>query len=109
MDDNKKLLYEKIADISETKSQLIKENKDLKKKLDEYQETIFKDFCEFVDALVEKVDLNKEDIDEMFGGKTDEEKMAKYFIRAIKQKASDLNVDPVKVAEYIIRKIKGRY
>ena len=101
--ENKELLYEKIADISEKKSNLIEENKKLKKQLAEYQETIFEDFCEFVTLIVEKVDLDEG----LFDGKSEEEKLARYFIRTIKDKAKEQNLDEKLIASKIVEKIKG--
>jgi len=108
MSDNKKLLYEKIVEISEKKSAIIQENEELKKKLDGYQATLFEDFCEFVNLLVEKVDFEKEIVEGMFSGnKSEEEMMAKYFVRIIKEKAKEKGLDAKVIALNIANMLKG--
>ncbi len=102
MEENKKLLYEKIANISETKSQLQEENEILKKQINEYHDNIFDDFCEFVNVLMEKADFSKEEIDEgIFGEQPREKQMAKFFIKAIKDRASKEGIDPKEVVRNI--------
>ena len=104
---NKELLYEKIAEISEKKSNLIEENENLKKQLAEYHATIFNDFCEFVNILIEKVDFNKELEEGIFAGKSEEEKMAKYFVKIIKSKADNSGLDAKEIARKIALILKG--
>jgi hypothetical protein len=107
MDENKKLLYEKIASISENKSQLIEENNQLKKKLEEYYENAFNDFCDFTKVLLEKANIEKEEVDEgMFAKNPTEKEMAKYFIRVIKDKASRENIDPKLIVKYIAQMLR---
>ena len=105
---NRELLYEKIAEISEKKSNLIEENENLKKQLAEYHATIFNDFCEFVNIVVDKIDWEKEKLDEgMFSGKSEEEKMARYFVRIIRSKSQEKGLDEREIAKRIALMLKG--
>lgn len=102
------LLYEKIADISEEKQNIIEENNKLKKDLESYNERLFENFCQFVDELVDSLDFSKELDEGMFSSsKNEEEKMAKYFIKVIKDRARKNDLDPKKVAEYIVKRLRG--
>lgn len=104
---DKEYLYEKIAEISDKKSELLEENEELKKQLNEYNENIFNDFCEFVNILIEKIDFSKtEQLDEFFRGKSKEDMMARFFIRAIQDKANKEGVDPKEVVRSISRMLR---
>lgn len=102
MEENKKFLYEKIANISETKSQLQEENEILKKQINEYYDNVFNDFCGFVNVLMEKVDFSKEEIEEgIFGEQSREKQMAKFFLKAIKDRSAKEGIDPKDVVRNI--------
>lgn len=101
------LLYEKIVELSEKKNELIEENSNLKLELSNYHETLFEDFCEFVNIIVNKIDFEKEEINEgLFTGKSDEEKMAKYFVKLINDKAKEIGLNPKTIANLILDKLK---
>jgi len=100
-------LYEHFAKVSEDKVSLIKENKDLKNQLDDYHSVIFEDFCEFVKVLLDNIDLDKDIKEGAFGGKTDEERMAKYFIKMIKEKSRENGLNAKDIAMLIASKLKG--
>jgi hypothetical protein len=104
---NKEILYEKIAEISEKKIDLIEENEKLKKQLAEYHENIFNDFCEFINIIVDKIDWGKEINESMFGEKSEEDKMAKYFVKIIKSKADEKRIDVKEVVKKIAIMLKG--
>jgi len=118
MKDTKELLYEKIVIISDQKDKVIKENEKLQKQLQEANLKIAdfekREDIDFVGRLTKmlsgiSVDEKGEiKVDEaMFGAtKTPETLIAKYFVKAITEKARSMNLDPKKIAEEIIVRIK---
>jgi len=102
------ILYEKIATLSDQKSDILKENDDLKKKIKDYNENLFNDFCDFVTVVLAKVDLSQEVIDESIFGqeKPEETKMVKYLAKVIRDKATSLNIEPKKLAQKIMEVIR---
>ena len=97
---NRELLYEKIAEISEKKSNLIEENENLKKQLAEYHATIFNDFCEFVNIVVDKIDFDKEEINER-KELSKEDEMILFLKKAIKNRAREIGINPKELARKV--------
>lgn len=114
---DKELLYEKIVKISEQKENIIKENENLKAQLNEallkieyYEKQEEIDFIGKLTRLIECIGVDENGeikvVEEMFGQKSQETLLAKYFVKAILNKARSMNLDAKKIAEEIMMRIK---
>lgn len=120
MNETKEILYEKIADISESKSKIIEENNSLKVQLDEAKLKIEslekKEEVEFIDRLnniLEAIAIDEKTgeiilIEEKFNQRNQEILMAKHFVKVITQKAKDSKpeLDPSVIAREILRRVR---
>jgi len=117
MKENKELLYEKLTSISELKDKILQENISLKAQLSEANSKIEvlenKEQIDFVGKLTKliesiSVDDNGEILvnENLFGSKAPETLMAKYFVKAITDKAKEKGLDAKKIAEEILARIR---
>jgi len=117
MKENKELLYEKLTSISEQKDKVLQENSSLKAQLAEANSKIEtfekKEEIDFIGKLTKLVEVisvdDKGEIlinEDMFGSKSPETLMAKYFAKAISDKAKEKGLDARKVVEEILVRIR---
>jgi hypothetical protein len=113
----KELLYEKITLQKDKIEILISENNLLKERVKELEEVVQVyesdeelDKYLFLSKLVESIGIDDDGnllIDEgIFASKSEESKIAKYFIKLIKDKANELNLDAKKIAKEILEKLR---
>jgi len=101
---DKEILYEKIAEISEQREDLIKKNDKLKKQIKDYYSNLYDDCCDLIKVVVERIDLDEEsEIDER--EKSTEELIIKGLTDAIKNRAKELGISPKELAKKVANKI----
>lgn len=113
---DKELLYEKLTSISEQKNKILQENLSLKAQLIEANskiETLEKkeeiDFIGKLTKLIESISVDDKgeiQINEELFSKTPETLLAKYFVKAITDKAKEKGLDAKKIAEEILVRIR---
>jgi hypothetical protein len=113
--DNK--LIESVVRLSEEKEQSLINIQFLQEALNNAYSKIeliekkeVEDFCTILNKLMESVVIDETNeikvFDETFGEKSQETIMAKYFVKAILDKAKELNIDAKKIALEIMNRIK---
>jgi hypothetical protein len=116
MKENKELLYEKLTSISELKDKVLQENEILKvqiaeanSKIEIFEKKEEIDLVGKLTKLIESISIDDKgeiQIDESLFNKTPETLMAKYFVKAITDKAKEKGLDAKKIAEEILSRIK---
>ena len=116
MKEIKELLYEKIASVKEQKDQFLQENEVLKAqlieanaKIESFEKKEESDFILKLAKIVEAISIDDKGeivVNESLFGKTPETLMAKYFVKAIQDKAKEKGLDAKKIAEEIMVRIR---
>lgn len=112
MNDNRQLLYEKIVEKNDQLRQLMTENDQLKIEIENIKNYNKEEMISLIETCLSATNETDEEtiieLDEkLFGEKTEEERMAKYIVKIINDKAKEYNLDPKKIVELISQRIKG--
>lgn len=116
----KEILYEKIAEISESKNKIIEENNFLKVQLDEaklkiesFEKKEEADFIDNLNNILEAISIDEKTgeiilIEEKFNQHNQEILMARHFVKVITQKAKDSKpeLNPAVIAREILRRVR---